>query len=72
MQSADLAKVVHVDSFFKEIEAVEKLGVNTKGRIFISDRCHVVLDLHQSVSLLQHGNGNVKANVNLDRRPRGG
>jgi adenylosuccinate synthase len=50
MGVADLTKVVHVDSFFKEIEAVEKLGVNTKGRIFISDRCHVVLDLHQSVS----------------------
>ena len=51
----DLVKVVHVDSFFKEIEAVEKLGVNTKGRIFISDRCHVVLDLHQSVSCTHTG-----------------
>jgi len=59
VQPADWVKVVHVDSFFKEIEAVEKLGVNTKDRIFISDRCHVVLDLHQSVGLIQHGNSKV-------------
>jgi len=45
--------VVHIDSFFKEIQAVEKLGVNTQGRIFISDRCHVVLDLHQSIDGLE-------------------
>ena len=46
----DLIQVVHIESFFSEIENVERLGVNTKGRVFISDRCHVVLDLHQRVS----------------------
>ncbi|KAH7137974.1 adenylosuccinate synthetase-like protein [Dendryphion nanum] len=39
--------VVHIPSFFKELEALEKKGLNTDGRIFISDRAHVVFDLHQ-------------------------
>jgi adenylosuccinate synthase len=39
--------VVHIPSFFKELEALDKHGLNTKDRIFISDRAHVVLDLHQ-------------------------
>lgn len=39
--------VVHIPSFFKELEALEKHGLDTKNRIFISDRAHVVLDLHQ-------------------------
>lgn len=45
--------VIHVPSFFAELEAVEKKGVNTKGRIVISDRAHVVLDLHQLVDGLE-------------------
>jgi adenylosuccinate synthase len=39
--------VVHIPSFFKELEALEKHGLDTKNRIFISDRAHVVFDLHQ-------------------------
>ncbi|KAF2751854.1 adenylosuccinate synthetase-like protein [Sporormia fimetaria CBS 119925] len=45
--------VVHIPSFFKELEALEKHGLNTEGRIFISDRAHVVLDLHQLVDGLE-------------------
>lgn len=45
--------VVHVPSFFEELEALEKQGVNTKDRIFISDRAHVVFDLHQLVDGLE-------------------
>ena len=45
--------VVHVPSFFKELEALEKHGLNTEGRIFISDRAHVVFDLHQLVDGLE-------------------
>ncbi|ORY12031.1 adenylosuccinate synthetase-like protein [Clohesyomyces aquaticus] len=45
--------VVHVPSFFRELEALEKHGLNTQGRIFISDRAHVVFDIHQLVDGLE-------------------
>ena len=45
--------VVHIPSFFKELKALEEKGLNTDGRIFISDRAHVVLDLHQLVDGLE-------------------
>lgn len=39
--------VVHVPSFFEELEALEKQGLDTTDRIFLSDRCHLVFDVHQ-------------------------
>lgn len=39
--------VVHLPSFFKELDALQGKGVETRHRLFISDRCHLVLDLHQ-------------------------
>ncbi|KAF2728440.1 Adenylosuccinate synthetase [Polyplosphaeria fusca] len=45
--------VVHVPSFFKELETLEKHGLNTENRIFISDRAHVVFDVHQMVDGLE-------------------
>lgn len=45
--------VVHVPSFFKELEALEAHGLDTTDRIFISDRAHVVFDLHQLVDGLE-------------------
>lgn len=45
--------VVHVPSFFKELEAIHGHGIDTKGRIFISDRAHIVFDLHQLVDGLE-------------------
>ncbi|CBX98176.1 similar to adenylosuccinate synthetase [Plenodomus lingam JN3] len=45
--------VVHVPSFFKELEALGKHGLKTEGRIFISDRAHVVFDVHQLVDGLE-------------------
>lgn len=45
--------VVHVPSFFKELEALEKHGLHTDGRIFISDRAHVVFDVHQMADGLE-------------------
>jgi len=46
--------VVHVPAFFAELEALEAKGLsNTRDRIVISDRCHVVLDLHQLVDGLE-------------------
>lgn len=39
--------VVHVPSFFQELENIQKKGLNTDDRIYISDRAHLVFDLHQ-------------------------
>lgn len=43
--------VVHIPSFFQELETNKSL--NTEGRIFISDRAQVVFDLHQVVDGLE-------------------
>ena len=45
--------VINVREFFDELEALEKAGVDVKGRLFISDRAHVVFDLHQRVDNLE-------------------
>lgn len=45
--------VVHVPSFFEELEALQKHGVHTEGRIYISNAAHVILDLHRQVDRLE-------------------
>lgn len=39
--------VVHVPAFFSELKALEDKGLSSEGRIFISDRAHLVFDIHQ-------------------------
>lgn len=39
--------VVHLPTFFKELKNLEEHGVSYKNRLFISDRAHLVFDLHQ-------------------------
>jgi adenylosuccinate synthase len=42
--------VVHIPSFFKELDALEAKGLQgVRDRIFISDRAHVCFDLHAKV-----------------------
>mmetsp|Transcript_10290 Transcript_10290/g.15791 ORF Transcript_10290/g.15791 Transcript_10290/m.15791 type:complete len:520 (+) Transcript_10290:108-1667(+) len=41
--------VVHLPSFLNELESLEKNGINSKGRVFLSDRAHLVFDFHQHV-----------------------
>ncbi|KAE9381583.1 Adenylosuccinate synthetase [Stipitochalara longipes BDJ] len=46
--------VVHVPSFFKELIDLEVKGLkDVRSRIFISDRAHIVFDLHQLVDGLE-------------------
>lgn len=45
--------VVHVPSFFAELDALTKKGLNCDGRLFISDRAHLVFDFHQVVDGLK-------------------
>ncbi|MCJ1308446.1 hypothetical protein MMC25_002099 [Agyrium rufum] len=47
--------VVHIPSFFKEIEDLERKGLDTTDRILLSDRAQVVFDLHLLVDGLQEG-----------------
>mmetsp|Transcript_12331 Transcript_12331/g.22252 ORF Transcript_12331/g.22252 Transcript_12331/m.22252 type:complete len:542 (-) Transcript_12331:136-1761(-) len=41
--------VVHLPSFLKEIDGLTKSGINSEGRILLSDRAHMVFDFHQMV-----------------------
>jgi len=41
--------VIHIPSFLAELDNLSKNGVKHAGRIFISDRAHIVFDFHQKV-----------------------
>lgn len=41
--------VVHLPSFLKELDALEAQGIDCTGRVFLSDRAHLVFDFHQAV-----------------------
>jgi len=41
--------VVHLPSILKELDTLEGQGIDYEGRVFISDRAHLVFDFHQAV-----------------------
>ncbi|KAF8967289.1 AMPSase 1 [Flammula alnicola] len=45
--------VIHVPSFFKELDALESQGLDCTHRLFVSDRAHLVFDFHQIVDGLK-------------------
>ncbi|OCH92243.1 Adenylosuccinate synthetase [Obba rivulosa] len=45
--------VVHVPSFFDELDAIQAQGLDCSNRLFISDRAHLVFDFHQIVDGLK-------------------
>ncbi|OSX65645.1 hypothetical protein POSPLADRAFT_1167927 [Postia placenta MAD-698-R-SB12] len=45
--------VVHVPSFFAELDALQGQGLDCTNRLFISDRAHLVFDFHQIVDGLK-------------------
>lgn len=45
--------VVHVPSFFQELENLESKGLNCRDRLFISSRAHLVFDFHQRTDKLK-------------------
>jgi len=45
--------VVHLPSFFNELDSLHKQGLDCTGRLFVSDRAHVVFDFHQIVDGLK-------------------
>ena len=53
--------VVHLPSFLKELDGLAENGIQYKGRVFISDRAHLVFDFHQAVDgTLEHRLGRHK------------
>lgn len=45
--------VVHIPSLFAELDALQQQGLDCSGRLFISDRAHLVFDFHQIVDGLK-------------------
>lgn len=45
--------VVHVPSFFEELENLEKKGLDCRSRLFLSSRAHLVFDFHQRTDKLK-------------------
>ncbi|KAI8370632.1 adenylsuccinate synthetase [Radiomyces spectabilis] len=45
--------VVHLPSFFDELESLEAKGLKCKDRLFISDRAHLVFGVHQVIDGLK-------------------
>ncbi|KAJ1498170.1 hypothetical protein HMI56_005150 [Coelomomyces lativittatus] len=45
--------VVHLPSLFKELETLKQKGIDWENRVVVSDRAHVVLDVHQVVDGLR-------------------
>lgn len=45
--------VLHLPGMFDEIEALEKRGVSCDGRLVISDRAHLLFDLHKEIDGLR-------------------
>lgn len=45
--------MIHIRSFLDELAALRTKGLNTDGRIFVSEAAHVVFDLHQRVDGLE-------------------
>jgi len=41
--------VVHLPSFLNELDGLEATGIEYSGRVFLSDRAHLVFDFHQEV-----------------------
>ncbi|PVU96617.1 hypothetical protein BB559_002313 [Furculomyces boomerangus] len=39
--------VVHLESLFEELDDISKKGLDYENRIFVSDRCQIVFNLHQ-------------------------
>lgn len=45
--------VMHIPSFFSELDTTEKKGLKCDNRLFVSDRTHLVFDFHQVVDGLK-------------------
>lgn len=47
------SQVLHVPGFFDELDKLAARGVHAEGRLVISDRAHLLFDLHKEVDGLR-------------------
>ncbi len=47
--------VIHIPSFFEELNKLKAQGLNCDNRLFISSRSHIVFDFHQRTDKLKEG-----------------
>jgi len=45
--------VVHLPSLFEEVEGLKKKGISVDGRLLLSDRAHLLFDLHKEIDGLR-------------------
>jgi adenylosuccinate synthase len=45
--------VIHLPTFFEELKILKENNIDTKGRIFISDRAHLIFEYHKIIDGLQ-------------------
>ncbi|MFA6089945.1 MAG: adenylosuccinate synthase, partial [Candidatus Woesearchaeota archaeon] len=45
--------VIHIETFLEELKNLENQNIDYKGRIFISDRAHILFDYHKEIDGLQ-------------------
>ncbi|EAL64552.1 adenylosuccinate synthetase [Dictyostelium discoideum AX4] len=63
--------VIHLPTFFKEVQGLQDKGINYKGRLFVSDRAHLVFDLHQMIDAMKEAelsNGTSNDSIGTTKR----
>lgn len=45
--------VVHIPTFLDEVKVLKENGVNVDGRVFISDRAHLIFEYHKTIDGIQ-------------------
>jgi len=60
--------VLHLPTFLKELKNLDDKGVNYKGRILLSDRAHLLFDVHQEVDGRQEDSKMAGAAIGTTRR----
>ena len=45
--------VIHLETFFEEIDVLKQNNIKTEGRLLLSNRAHVLLDYHKKIDGLQ-------------------
>eukprot|EP01133_Synstelium_polycarpum_P006395 gene6395-7418_t len=65
--------VIHLPTFFKEVEGLKSKDISYEGRLFISDRAHLVLDVHQIVDAMKetelaHGVGGSNDSIGTTKK----
>lgn len=45
--------VIHLPTFFEEVDFLKTNGIQVEGRLFISDRAHLVFEYHKKIDVLE-------------------